>query len=547
MAVEITVPVLGSGMRDGLIAEWYAPDGAEVQQGEPLYRLESDFVAIDIEAEYAGVLEHRLQAGTAHQPGSVVALIALPEGVAEDAPTDAEWDSGAAYLAAAAPLEAPADMPKTGEPAAQEVHQLPGLRRGTLHTEPAPPNSAWDAVDGDQEFDPGWQKPVEPERDVFGYALETDDETEERVVGALGFSLGQHRRRILPAVAGTRLEPPAEPADAAPFEQPEPAAEWEQPEPASEPDAPDPRAEWHAPAFTAEPDAPAVIAELDTFADSPEPPAFPGYDDDDALPFPAAAGDEATDGASWGEGGGETVAAIDWDEFDAPVKDPAEPVPGFAAEPADEPESAPLLQFPFDRVEQYGPAEPAPMAAAAMVLRVTARMAEVRKMQVQLRREWQPATVASGDLDIAVRALARATMESPALRALGDDVGVVLLEPDGEPIVVLEGASGGPFRAQVERLDERRATREPGQCAYTVTSFGPLGIDDGTPPLPGGHPFALAIGATRSVFDAESGTPTPVLTLTLAYSAEQITVAQAAMLLAHVRDLMEAPHALLAD
>ena len=86
MVVEITVPMLGDGMRDGVIAEWYAPDGAEVQPGERVYRLESNFVAIDIEAEHAGRLEHRLEAGRAHQPGSVVALILTPTG-GEDAET----------------------------------------------------------------------------------------------------------------------------------------------------------------------------------------------------------------------------------------------------------------------------------------------------------------------------------------------------------------------------------------------------------------------------------------------------------------------------
>ena len=44
MSTEVLVPVLGAEERSPVIAEWYKPDGAEVRLGEPVYRLETDFI-----------------------------------------------------------------------------------------------------------------------------------------------------------------------------------------------------------------------------------------------------------------------------------------------------------------------------------------------------------------------------------------------------------------------------------------------------------------------------------------------------------------------
>ena len=79
-----------------------------------------------------------------------------------------------------------------------------------------------------------------------------------------------------------------------------------------------------------------------------------------------------------------------------------------------------------------------------------------------------------------------------------------------------------------------------------MTSFVPFGLEEGTPPLPQGHPFALGIGASRVVHEPEVA-PMPVMTLVLAYTPELIAVGQAARLLARVRELLEAPYALFAD
>lgn len=56
MAVEILLPKLGFSMEEGVLAEWLAADGAAVTEGQPLYALESDKSAQEVEAPATGTL-----------------------------------------------------------------------------------------------------------------------------------------------------------------------------------------------------------------------------------------------------------------------------------------------------------------------------------------------------------------------------------------------------------------------------------------------------------------------------------------------------------
>ena len=49
-----------------------------------MYRLETDYAAVEVEAEEDGVLRHRASAGASVWPGSVVAFITAPESVPKD-------------------------------------------------------------------------------------------------------------------------------------------------------------------------------------------------------------------------------------------------------------------------------------------------------------------------------------------------------------------------------------------------------------------------------------------------------------------------------
>lgn len=78
MATLVSVPDLGRNMAGGVLAEWYRPDGSEVSPGEPVCRLECDYVAVEIEAERAGVLRHRRPAGSIERKGTVLGVIVGP-------------------------------------------------------------------------------------------------------------------------------------------------------------------------------------------------------------------------------------------------------------------------------------------------------------------------------------------------------------------------------------------------------------------------------------------------------------------------------------
>ena len=75
MVALVAVPDLGREMVGGLVAEWYRPDGAEVAPGEPVCRLECEFIAFEIEAEGAGVLRHRRPAGSIERKGAILGVI----------------------------------------------------------------------------------------------------------------------------------------------------------------------------------------------------------------------------------------------------------------------------------------------------------------------------------------------------------------------------------------------------------------------------------------------------------------------------------------
>jgi len=90
LAVSISVPNLGPEMAGGIVAEWYRPDGATVDHGELICRLECEFVAVEIEAEAPGLLHHRRPAGSIERPGVVIGLVLAPGEALPDEPAQAE-------------------------------------------------------------------------------------------------------------------------------------------------------------------------------------------------------------------------------------------------------------------------------------------------------------------------------------------------------------------------------------------------------------------------------------------------------------------------
>jgi pyruvate dehydrogenase E2 component (dihydrolipoamide acetyltransferase) len=127
MAVEVILPRVDMDMTTGLIARWLVADGAAVEKGQPIFEIETDKAAMEIDAPAAGVLRTLAPTGEAIPVGTAVAAILAP---GEDVPTRAIAAAGSA------PPEPPAAPPAApsaaAEPAPAVVDPAKGVRATPL-------------------------------------------------------------------------------------------------------------------------------------------------------------------------------------------------------------------------------------------------------------------------------------------------------------------------------------------------------------------------------------------------------------------------------
>jgi pyruvate dehydrogenase E2 component (dihydrolipoamide acetyltransferase) len=80
MATEVILPRVDMDMTTGRIARWYVEEGAAVEKGQPLFEIETDKAAMEIEAPETGVLRKLpLEEGGAIAVGSTVGWICRPD------------------------------------------------------------------------------------------------------------------------------------------------------------------------------------------------------------------------------------------------------------------------------------------------------------------------------------------------------------------------------------------------------------------------------------------------------------------------------------
>jgi len=88
---EIKLPRLGQGMESGVVVKWLKSEGQKVEQGEPLYELETDKVTQEVESPLSGVLlKIALAAGEA-AVGTTIAYVGeqgeqVPETATKETP-----------------------------------------------------------------------------------------------------------------------------------------------------------------------------------------------------------------------------------------------------------------------------------------------------------------------------------------------------------------------------------------------------------------------------------------------------------------------------
>jgi len=121
-------------MTEGMVAEWFIPDGGSVKKGELVYALETEKVNLDVDAEYDGTVKHLVDVGVMLKPGDVVGYIFE---AGEDIPSDLGGASAApAAEAAAAAEEEAAPEPAAVTPAAAAATTATGSD-GRIKSSPA--------------------------------------------------------------------------------------------------------------------------------------------------------------------------------------------------------------------------------------------------------------------------------------------------------------------------------------------------------------------------------------------------------------------------
>jgi 2-oxoglutarate dehydrogenase E2 component (dihydrolipoamide succinyltransferase) len=129
MAQDIVVPTLGESVTEATVAKWFKSEGDRVEMDEPLVELETDKVAVEVNAKVAGTLgEILVQAGAEVKVGGVLGRIA--EGSGSGAPRAAAPASKPMATPASAPKITPAPAPvQPTEPKAQAMPLAPAVRK----------------------------------------------------------------------------------------------------------------------------------------------------------------------------------------------------------------------------------------------------------------------------------------------------------------------------------------------------------------------------------------------------------------------------------
>jgi pyruvate/2-oxoglutarate dehydrogenase complex dihydrolipoamide acyltransferase (E2) component len=75
MVMTLKIPTVAVSMQEGTIVEWLVENGGTVNAGQPIYALELEKSAIDIEAPASGTLKHAAEAGQTYKVGEVIGYI----------------------------------------------------------------------------------------------------------------------------------------------------------------------------------------------------------------------------------------------------------------------------------------------------------------------------------------------------------------------------------------------------------------------------------------------------------------------------------------
>ena len=141
MPQEIYLVKVGMNMTEGIVEEWCIADGERVEKGDLLYRLETEKVNLDVDAEATGIVRHIVAEGVTMKPGDVVGYIyesgeTIPD-ILPKPGADAATAEAAPVQAASQPATATVPMAKAGRlfssPAARRLARELNVEIGTVN------------------------------------------------------------------------------------------------------------------------------------------------------------------------------------------------------------------------------------------------------------------------------------------------------------------------------------------------------------------------------------------------------------------------------
>src|SRR4051794_4413684 len=94
MATEVIMPTLGLTKEQGTISEWLKSEGDSVAKGEPLFVVETDKSAMEVDAPASGILQRIIAPVGATVPvKQPIAIIAQPGDVPTPVPAQPTLES----------------------------------------------------------------------------------------------------------------------------------------------------------------------------------------------------------------------------------------------------------------------------------------------------------------------------------------------------------------------------------------------------------------------------------------------------------------------
>ncbi len=125
MPVEVIMPKVDMDMARGTVAAWHVEPGATVAKGDPLFDIETDKAAMEVEAQADGILHHPAPEGTEVAIGQPVAWLYAEGEEVGDAPTASE---PAAPSEPAKATETPVSEPVPAASPTENIRATPRAR-----------------------------------------------------------------------------------------------------------------------------------------------------------------------------------------------------------------------------------------------------------------------------------------------------------------------------------------------------------------------------------------------------------------------------------